>query len=262
MEENYSAYPPAAQEGTQVNMLELGRLLLSKWYLLVAVGILAAAVAFCAGYFFVSPRYETSITINVDNARVENSSGNASSSDVSAARSLAETYCILLSSNSVMEEMVHRLSEQGVSVTEKGLSSCIRVKVLGNTQILQVLVETEDRELSYRIASVYEQVAPEMIVKLSNRGHIYIVDHARKVEKTSYPDLVQTTISAFVFGIMLCAGVLLLRKFVDRRVYVAEDVERELNLSVIGEIPMGNADAEPSEQYRAVRIGERQNENK
>ena len=142
-----------------------------------------------------------------------------------------------------------------MSVTEKGLSRCIRVTVLGNTQILQVSVETEDRELSYQIAAVYEQVAPEMIVKLSNRGHIYIVDHARKAEKTSYPDLTQTTIGAFLFGVMLCAGVLLLRKFADRRVYVAEDIERELNLSVLGEIPMGDANAEPGERYRAVRIG-------
>ena len=258
MEEKYSAYPPAAtqEEGLQVNVLELGRLLLSKWYLLIVTGIIAAAVAFCIGYFFVPPQYTTSVTLNVDNARVESGTGNATSSDVSAARSLAETYRILLSSNSVMEEMVSRLSEEGVHVTEKGLSRCIRVSVVSNTQILRVTVETEDRELSYKIAAMYEQVAPEMIVKLSNRGNIYIVDHARRAEQNSYADLSQMTIGAFLFGIVLCAGALLLRKFIDRRVYAAEDIERELHLSVIGEIPLGGMEAETGAQYRAVRIGE------
>lgn len=243
-------------EEVRIDLLQMARILLGKWYLLVIAGVLAATLAFGFSYFFVEPKYETTITLNVENSRMEFEGGGISSSDIVAATYLAETYRIILGSNSIMEEMVIRLGEKGVTMTENELKACTDISIVNDTQILRVTITGEDKELGYLIASVYEEVAPEMTLKLTNWGNIYVVDHARMAESPVSPSLSKVALMAFFAGVLMCALAIFMNKFMDRRVYCPDDIERELQLSVIGEIPLDTQVATNGVGYRCVSVQE------
>lgn len=243
------------ERGFEIDVFELFMYLVSKWMFLLIAGVLAAVLVFTYTSVFVEPQYKSNITLNVENKRGQMDMDDISSGDIAASESLAETYRVILNSNSVRDAVVGDLKNKGVVISEKDLRASVSVSPISKTQILDIAVTHTDPRSAYVIAKTYETIAPEMIIKLTNWGRAYVVDHARMPLAPSSPNVSRTTVLGFLVGAIICSIVLLISKFSDRRVYLAEDIESTININVIGQIPMGNPENIEEDCHYTVKKG-------
>ncbi len=120
------------------------------WILLVAP-VLAAAVAFGLSKLS-TPVYEASLTLWVSQA----SSGSGQQySDILAAERLAKTYGALITKRPVLQETV---SELRLKMTTDELSDIVTVRMVRDTQLLEVLVRHTDPALATKIVNKLAEV--------------------------------------------------------------------------------------------------------
>ena len=238
----------------EIDLWELIIYFLSKWYWFVASGILVGFVVFLVTAFMISPKYQAIITLNVENTREGVIADSASANDIAASESLAETYKVILSSNSVREAVAESFGSKILS--KENLKNMVSISAIANTQILEIKVTHESPSIAYSVAHTYETVGPEMTKKLTNWGTAYVVDHASMPKSPSSPNVQRDTIFGFIAGLILCALVLIIIKFSDHRIYCAEDVEDALSVTVIGQLPKCIVEENAAEPYRAVWKGD------
>ena len=92
------------KEIIEIDIKRIARSLLNRLWIIILAGVVCAAMLFSYAYFFVTPQYSASIKIYVNNTYGNNSPG-FSSSQLSAAQSLAKTYMVILKSRTVLQEV-------------------------------------------------------------------------------------------------------------------------------------------------------------
>lgn len=238
----------------EIDLWELILYFLSKWYWFLMTGVLIGLITFLITSFMIAPKYQSVITLNVENRREGVISDNISSSDINASESLAETYRVILSSNSVREAVSETFGNK--IINKDDLKQMVGISSISNTQILEIRVTHEMPSIAFSVARTYETVGPEMIKQLTNWGTAYVVDHAIMPKSPSSPNVERDTLLGFIVGMFLCAIVLIIIKFSDHRIYCAEDIEDAISVTVIGQLPKCIVDENAEEPYHAVKKGD------
>lgn len=235
MNENKNPYVPA--DGTELSLWSIVQLLLKKFYWLLLAGIVAAAGVYAVLTLLVTPTYESKVSFYVYNsANNTQQTGTINNSDLQAAESLATTYSKILESNSVLDAVLEDLhAAEGLS--RKELSRMIEVSVVSNTQLLEVIVTSEDAQFACRIADAFGTVAPTEIVRITKAGGVEVVDHPEVATEKSSPRTVFDSALGFAVGAILASLILVLRTLSDTTIYLPEDIEKLAGITVLGQIP-------------------------
>ena len=81
----------------EIDLLKLGQILLRKAGAIIAVTLLAAAAAFAISFFLITPQYTSTAMMYVNNSNISvGGSFSISSSELTAAQSLVDTYVVIL----------------------------------------------------------------------------------------------------------------------------------------------------------------------
>ena len=208
----------------EIDLLELARLLWSHALQIAAAGIAAAVICLLVCTFVLTPRYQASVNLIV-NSRQD---GNASitSDNINSARNLIDTYAVIIKSNIVLNEVIDQL---GLDMTYRQLLACVSVDGVGSTQIMSITVTNEDPALAGKIVQAIAETAPDVIV-----------DKVGEVEITSNPVFPQTkkyVLTAALGGIVAAGGILVLDHLLHDYIVDSEDIQKKLELPVLGLIP-------------------------
>ena len=115
-------------------------------YILIS-GLAVAILVFLIVTIFVSPTYEVRTSFYVYNTSASES-GSVNSSDIQAAKNLATTYAKILGSNAVVDTVINDLDD--INGNERtALRNNICVNGVNDTQVIEVKVITDSRDLSY-----------------------------------------------------------------------------------------------------------------
>lgn len=249
-------------KNNEIDVLSIIGLLLRKAHLLAIAGIAMGAVVYLALSLLVTPTYQSSVSFYVyNNANITANSGAVNNNDLQAAQSLATTYSKILESNSVLNVVVDDISRK-THITRKELSEMTKVSVIPDTQLLNVVVTTSDPNLSRDIANSFAKSAPTEIVRVTKAGGVEVVDSPEIPTEKSSPRTVFDTAIGIVAGILFMAIFLILKSMSDTTIYLAEDIEKLVDVAVIGQIPeisipSGNYEAWKTTKGGAVRFGEK-----
>ena len=84
------------QSEATIDLGEIFEALIHKIWLIVLIAILGGILAFCLGLFAVTPQYESTVKLYVNNASeaTNNTKSYISTTDIDAAQSLVNTYII------------------------------------------------------------------------------------------------------------------------------------------------------------------------
>lgn len=136
--------------------------LLWQWAWLIA---LAALVAGVAAYFFSSymtPYYQASTTMLVNQAPATQTTDYSS---VMTSERLTSTYSKMISTEPVLTEVTQRL---GLSLSIDDLRNMITVKAVTDTQLIQVSVESTDPSAAAAIANVVVMVFSDYVQNIQS----------------------------------------------------------------------------------------------
>ena len=129
-------------EYVEFDILQILGAVLHRWWLIALCAILCAGVAFGYTKMFVTPLYTSKILMYVNNSSsvsIGSQSVGLSASDLSASKTLVDTYCIILESRLTLEEVIR---EADLDMTYGHLKSAISAQAVDGTEVFSVKVRT------------------------------------------------------------------------------------------------------------------------
>lgn len=239
----------------ELSLWDVAKILFAKIHWVLLAGVIAAVGVYGIVTIFVTPTYESRVSFYVYNSTNTVSQGTINNSDLQAAESLATTYSKILASNSVLDSVLNDLKTED-SLSRKELSRMVDVAVVSDTQLLEVIVTSTDPKLAYRIANSFARVAPTEIVRITKAGGVEVVDRPEIAAEKSAPRTVFDSAIGFVLGMMLVSVIIILRMLADTTIYLPEDIEKEVSVTILGQIPNINISDDTYTEWTLMEGGE------
>ena len=241
-------------EETEIDLMEVFQVLLSKWIPIVIVGLVAAILTGLVTALFITKKYTATVSMYVYANPNSTESGTITSSELSAADSLIKTYQAIVKSNAAREVIAERLNQEHpeyaeFAVTAAKLKGMTTVNVPSGTKMLEIKVQTTDPQLSADIANTFARYVPDEIVRITKAGGVEIVDYAVVPRTQSSPNLTRNVTIGLLIGLVASGAFFVLRALLDTTIYSAEEIGKVTNCPVIGNIPHVEIAGEISEPW-------------
>lgn len=198
----------------EIDLLQLFRALWRNALVLILVALILGGAAFAGTYMFISPKYEATAKLYVNNSTVSigSASVSISSGELTAAQTLVKTYIEILKSRTTLNEVI---DESGVSYSVETLSKMIHASEIAGTGIFGVTVESESPTEAELIANTIAKVLPDRIADIVEGSSVRIVDYAIVPAHRSSPDYMKNTAIGALAGFVLVAGIICLREILN-----------------------------------------------
>lgn len=215
------------------NTIEFTRILQiikKNLWLLILLPIIFLLLSVVLTFFVLKPQYQASTQVLVNqkkeakNVRVQEVQGNIQ---------LVNTYAEILKSPRILD----KVSKDYNKYSSEELNKMVNVKTQANSQILNINVTDHNKKESEDIANKVANVFKDDMPHIMNMDNVSILSTANgTAEKVSPKTSVNLIIGLFV-GLVLAIFIIALKEMLDKRIKSEEDVERELNVPVLGSIP-------------------------
>lgn len=221
----------------EIDLVSLLKALWKSLWLIVAATVLCGGVAFCIARFCVTPLYNASVLMYVNNSSLSVGSTklSISSSDLSAAQSLVDTYVVILNTRTTLDEVK---SKAGVSYTYEELKKMISAASVNSTEVFEIIVTSPNPQEARDIGNVIAQVLPKRISTVVEGSSVRVVDNAITPIKKASPNITRYTVVGMLLGIMISCGYITVRTILDDRIH-DEDCLLQMyeNIPVLTVIP-------------------------
>ena len=242
------------QEADRLNAISILNLLLKKLHWLFLAGMAGGLIVLFFVKTFVTPTFESRVSFYVYNTSdTAVRTGTINNNDLQAAESLATTYSKILSSNTVRSAVLEELGTD--SLTRKDLEKMVKIAVIDDTQLLEVVVSADDAQEACDIASAYAGVAPTEIIRITKAGGVEVVDQPEVAVEKAKPRTVFDTAVGLVIGVIAAAVFFILKMISDRKIYFPEDLENMPGVTVLGMIPEIAASEAAESRWKVVEGG-------
>ena len=217
----------------EIDILEVGRLLLSKWIPILAVSVVFAILSFVGTYFLITPVYRASATFYVNNSAGGSENGSITNADLTASAKLVDTYAAIIKSNAIMDRVVAQLGED---VTTGQIVNNLTAKSVNNTEVFTVSVTHENPTTAVKIVRLITEIAPEQIGEIVEGSSTKIIDYPKMPNGIASPNYKKNTAIGGMIGFILACAIIIIRSLMDNTIKSAADLEY-WGLPVLGVIP-------------------------
>ena len=199
----------AVNDKSEIDLLHLLKVLWHRAWLVVLVMLLLGAIAFSYAYFFITPTYQATAMMYVNNNSISSSvSEIISSSQLTAARGLLDTYITILKTRTTLELVIE---EAGLSCSYAQLSSMISAGAVNETEIFSINVTSTDPEEAAIIANTIVKVLPDRISDIIEKANVRTVDEAVIPVSKAAPSLTKYAVIGMLIGaVITCAFIIIL----------------------------------------------------
>lgn len=218
----------------EIDLVRLLFVCLRKWWIFVILGLLGTGIALGISVFYLTPLYQSSISIYVNNRMSQDSSDYVSTSDMTASRNLVATYITISKSDRVLTAVSKTLDGE---YTSRYLKSVVSARQEGQTELFTVTVTTVDPERSALIANAIADVFPTVLTEIVEGSSARVIDYAKIPTSRSFPSHTKNALIGLLVGIVI-AGIIVLVGFItDVRIMDEEDLSNITDYPLLGRIP-------------------------
>lgn len=208
-------------------------IVLKKAWVIVLIAVMAIMISAVVSIFLLSPIYETSATMMVSRA-IDTNDANIQYQDILISQRLVHTYSEIARSNRVLFRVIDTM---GLDMTAEEMREKVSVTSVRDTEIIRISVSDTDREFAANLANAVAQVFMQEVVSIMRIDNIQLIDEARIPDAPVSPRIMLNIALAGVLGVMLGLAFVFFIEFMDNTVKASEDIEKRLDLPVLGVIP-------------------------
>ena len=234
---------PVRQEDT-IDLLELAKILLHRWIIILVVTVLTGAACFGFFHFTTDTSYSATIKMYV-NADALSVSSSISVSTLNASSSLVPIYKEIVNTHLVLDKVGKLLNNEGYSgidyyyLTENKMIEC---SALNNTPVFQIKVTDTDPERAIEIANTIAKVLPTEIANIIDGSSARIVDSALSAERLSRGVLKNSAIGAMLAFVIMCFIIIMNDYFLNDSISDVKYLEETFpDIPVLGNVPKAQA---------------------
>ncbi|GAB6168236.1 Wzz/FepE/Etk N-terminal domain-containing protein [Clostridium carnis] len=211
---------------------EILEALKKRWRFIAIITLVAILASAILSFFIIKPQYEASTKVFIGKEEGENQSYNQN--DVLMYQKLMKTYSEAIKTKDLISKAT---KEAKVDLKPESVLSNLTVVPVADTQILQIKFKSKDPK---EAADLIGAITDEFITtskELVPNGNIKIIEEVEFPKKPVSPNKLMNIAIAFLLGLMVSVGLVLLLEFLDNTFKTKEQLERELDIPVIGVIP-------------------------
>lgn len=223
-------------EENTISLQEIAYALKKRWKLIALITIAATLVSAILSFFVIKPQYEAKTKLFI--GKQETQENNAyNNSDVMMYQQLMKTYAELVKTSDLVTKAV-KSANLDYNQNE--------IKKVLNDLTATPSVDTQILDLSFKggnpkeVLKVTEAITNEFISEskeLIPNGNVQVIQKPQFPEHPVSPNKKLNILIAFVLGLMVGVGVVLLLEYLDNTFKSREELEKTLDLPIIGAIP-------------------------
>ena len=214
----------------KLNLKDLMYTVLTRWYILIVLLVICIFSAVIYSNFIATPMYDSTGKLYIMNKQSEN----ISSSDLSVSIYLTKDYEELVVDKAVLDEVSDELDNK---YSYAQLRSAVTVVNPENTRFLEITVRTPSAVDSKKIVDSICEVSQEKIVELLGIDQVVIIRKGDIASAPSSPNTSGNIMKSILVAFIVFAGIVVLICFLNDKINGPEDIEKYLDISVLGNIP-------------------------
>lgn len=219
-------------QGMEIDLMQIVRVLLGNLKYIILVTVLFGVLGYFGNKVLVTPIYEAGAKMIVNTRKDE--SQNVTNDQINSAKNLVDTYAVIIRSRDVLNQVITDLN---LPETYGQLASCISVKAVNETQVMQIKVQHTNQNTALAVASKLLEVAPGAIVEKVEAGSVKTVEQAYTSNEPVSASALHDAVLAAMAGFILVCVIIIVVSLSDNTYKTDMDIHRDLELPVLGVIP-------------------------
>lgn len=233
----------------EIDLRELFGVLISKIGIIILSGITLGLIVLIGTKLFITPQYQSVTKFYVLNKEDSNA---LTSQDMQTSTLLTKDYAELIKSRTVTEGVI---ADLGLDISHNDLLSKLTVTTPTDTRIVTISVDDPDPYVAAQIANAVRDIAATHIQKVMNTEAVNVVEEANIPQSPVSPSVIKNGVIGGVVGLFLAVALILVIYLMNDTIQTSEDVERYLNMSALGVIPV--TDLESNEKKKKAKAHKR-----
>lgn len=220
----------------EIDLLKLAQALLKKWYVIILMVVLGAVMAAVYTLYCITPTYKASAMMYVNSKTLSLGSSklDITSSEISASKSLVDSYIVILKSRNTLEEVI---SKAHLDYSYEELLKMVSASSVNNTEIFQIEVTSTDPNEAKVIANMIATTLPNKIAAIIEGSSVRIVDSAVTPQKKFAPNNTKNVLIGGMIGGVIACGIYVVKFLLDDEIHSEEDLTETFNIPLLASIP-------------------------
>jgi capsular polysaccharide biosynthesis protein len=217
-----------------ISLKDIALTLRKRLRLIILIAAVAVAVSGIISYFILTPVYQASTQILVNQKTTEQST--LDPNQIRTNVEMINTYSIIIKSPTILDKVVEDLNTQQ---STEALTSKITVNSEQNAQVFNLTVQDEDPAQAVKLANEISKTFSAEVPNIMNVDNVKVLSWAEFKENPSpiKPKPLLNIAIALVVGLMAGVGIAFLLEYLDNTIKTEEDIQNVLQLPVLGVIP-------------------------
>lgn len=237
-----------------ISLQEIASILKKRFKLIFLITVSFALLSFLITFFLITPKYEASSQFIVNQ---KDSLNEFNINEIRTNVELINTYNVIIKSPAILDYVIEELN---LNLSVNQLANMISVSNTQGSQVVNVTVTHTNPNRAEEIANTTVEVFQERIPVLMNVDNVNILAPANVGSNPSpvSPNMTLNIAIAIVLGLMVGVGLAFLLEYLDNTIKTEQDIEKYLDLPVMGTISnIDTTDLPKTRQAyrRGVRIG-------
>ena len=215
-----------------ISIKDIFKTLKKRWKLIMLLTLIAALISGTISYFLLTPVYQSSTQILVNQKQSENQ---LDSNQIRSNIDMINTYSVIIKSPAILEKVIDEL-ELDQSVDQ--LSQKITINSQENSQVFSLTVQDSNPTKAVEIANTVSETFQKEIKDIMNVDNVSVLAKAEIKENPTpvKPNPLLNIAIAVVVGLMAGIGLAFLLEYMDNTIKDEDDIERLLELPILGSI--------------------------
>ncbi|MDM5293748.1 Wzz/FepE/Etk N-terminal domain-containing protein [Peribacillus simplex] len=215
-----------------ISIQDIFKILKKRWKLIMLLTLIAALISGTISYFLLTPVYQSSTQILVNQKQSENQ---LDSNQIRSNIDMINTYSVIIKSPAILEKVIDELDlDQSVDQ----LSEKITINSQENSQVFSLMVQDSNPTKAVEIANTVSATFQKEIKNIMNVDNVSILAKAEIKDNPApvKPNPVLNIAIAVVVGLMAGVGLAFLLEYMDNTIKDEDDIEKLLELPILGSI--------------------------
>lgn len=221
----------------ELDLKQLFKIFWNKRLQIIAIVLVFLIIGSIYSFAFVKPKYKSYTTLVLAQSGGVSNTDDAqgiTQSDLTLNQKLVSTYSELVKTKNVLREVIKELS---LTIEEEELRKNVKVSLVEDTELIKITVTNENALDAKNIANKIAKIFSERVSEIYNISNVYIVDEAEEATGPYNINHIKDIAIFMIIGLVVSVIYVLLTNLLDTTVKSAEDIEKELGITVLASIP-------------------------
>lgn len=217
-----------------IDLLELARVLLKKWWLILLSAVFGGALALLVTITMINPQYQSNAMLYI----LSKTTTVTSLADLQLGSELTADFEVIAKSKPVLDSAIEKLkTESDKKFTRDELNQMLSVSNKSDTRILVISATSTDPTDASLVANAVAEATAEQMAYIMKSDEPTTVEKAEVESTPVSPSLKKNLLMGILAGMVLACGVLVVGYLMNDTINTEDDIKRYLDVPTLIIIP-------------------------